>query len=101
MSKNNIYIITIHELETNNTKILSIFQNNLKAIEFFQKQIEKNSKKGYQLVFTNEKKIQVYERLVGWVTTSKNLKYIYQIHEHNKYPDDYNGIDTIEEHNSE
>jgi len=97
MSKNYIYIITLIELEKNDIKILATFQNDVKAHQFIQKHIEEISKKGYENVFSDGKKICVYERLNGWISTSKNLKYIYQIHKYNKYTDDHNNIDTINE----
>jgi len=101
MNKNNIYIITLNDTSDNNVKILATFYNNLKAIEFIQKQIEKTCKKGYHIVFINDRKICIYEKIVGWVSSSKVLKYIYQVHEYNKYPDDYNNIETTDYNKSE
>lgn len=102
MSKNNnIYIITLIEIDTNDIKIMGTFQNDLKAHQFIQQNVEEKSKKGYENVFVDNKKIYVYERINGWVTTSKKLKFIYQIHKYNKYTDDHNNIETTDYNKSE
>lgn len=97
MSKCKIFIIIQNEVLSNDVKILATFSDKLKAIAFIQKQIEIMSKNGFHIMFHDSKSTYVFEKCAGWLTYSKNLKYIYQMHEFSKYTNDHNGIDTVDE----
>jgi hypothetical protein len=87
MSKENIYIITLNDIIKNDVKVVATYNDKLKAISFIMKNVDKIIKDNSECVLRDED-YYIYERSKGWVYNEKNLKYIYKIHEYNKYTND-------------
>lgn len=95
MNEENIYIVSGLDIEKSDVFILNTFVDKLKAINYIIRHIEKTKREGDEAI-NDVEEWKIYNRKIGWIYSTKTLKWIYNIHKTNKYPSDFNGVNTVE-----
>lgn len=82
-----MFIVLQHKIVERSTDILRIFASEVDAIEFLHKRSRSHHAStargtGCEVQIVGENRVEIVQRVAGWLSTSKNCIHVYEVKEY-------------------